>query len=118
MAWTILTRRVCSLNDEDRLKPYKVEGIGYDFIPDVLDRSLVDSWIKTKDAESFKMARRLIREEGNQIAGVYIVQVLRSNLTVFTQRSVVRRVMRVGCCWRDEGGKRAESRAAMCCSAR
>ena len=43
---------------------YKVEGIGYDFIPDVLDRSLVDRWIKTSDPESFTMARRLIREEG------------------------------------------------------
>jgi cystathionine beta-synthase len=25
-----------------------VEGIGYDFIPTVLDRSLVDEWVKTK----------------------------------------------------------------------
>jgi cystathionine beta-synthase len=43
---------------------YKVEGIGYDFIPDVLDRSLVDEWVKTQDRESFQMARRLIRQEG------------------------------------------------------
>jgi cystathionine beta-synthase len=43
---------------------YFVEGIGYDFIPDVLDRSLVDYWVKTSDKESFVMARRLIREEG------------------------------------------------------
>ncbi|MBL8858761.1 MAG: cystathionine beta-synthase [Planctomycetes bacterium] len=43
---------------------YKVEGIGYDFIPDVLDRSLVDEWIKTEDRPSFQMARRLIRQEG------------------------------------------------------
>ncbi len=53
-----------SLNDEDRLQAYQVEGIGYDFIPDVLDRNLVDSWVKTKDRESFVMSRRLILEEG------------------------------------------------------
>lgn len=43
---------------------YKVEGIGYDFIPEVLDRSLIDRWIKTNDQDSFTMARRLIKEEG------------------------------------------------------
>ncbi|HJO27711.1 MAG: cystathionine beta-synthase [Planctomycetes bacterium] len=42
---------------------YKVEGIGYDFIPDVLDRELVDEWVKSEDRESFQMARRLIRQE-------------------------------------------------------
>jgi cystathionine beta-synthase len=43
---------------------YKVEGIGYDFIPDVLDVKLVDRWIKTNDRDSFRMARQLIRQEG------------------------------------------------------
>ncbi|KAF8458431.1 tryptophan synthase beta subunit-like PLP-dependent enzyme [Terfezia claveryi] len=43
---------------------YKVEGIGYDFIPDVLDRHLIDKWYKSEDKESFLFARRLIREEG------------------------------------------------------
>ena len=43
---------------------YKVEGIGYDFIPDVLDRSLVDEWVKSEDRESFLMSRKLIRREG------------------------------------------------------
>jgi cystathionine beta-synthase len=43
---------------------YKVEGIGYDFIPDVLNRSLVDEWVKTEDRESFIVARKLIRREG------------------------------------------------------
>ena len=28
---------------------YKIEGIGYDFIPRVLDRSKVDKWVKTGD---------------------------------------------------------------------
>ena len=48
---------------------YKVEGIGYDFIPEVLDRSLVDQWVKTDDRQSFQLARRLIREEGLLVGG-------------------------------------------------
>lgn len=48
---------------------YLVEGIGYDFIPDVLNRKYVDKWIKTDDAESFKLARRIIREEGILVGG-------------------------------------------------
>ncbi len=48
---------------------YKVEGIGYDFIPDVLDRSIVDEWVKTEDQPSFLLARRLIREEGLLVGG-------------------------------------------------
>lgn len=43
---------------------YVVEGIGYDFIPDVLDRNLIDTWVKTNDHDAFKNARKLIREEG------------------------------------------------------
>ena len=43
---------------------YDVEGIGYDFIPTVTDRSVVDKWYKSSDKESFVMARQLIRHEG------------------------------------------------------
>ena len=46
------------------VEPYLIEGIGYDFFPDVLDNNLVDEYVKTEDEESFIMARRLIKEEG------------------------------------------------------
>ena len=46
------------------VEPYLVEGIGYDFFPDVLDNNLVDEYVKTEDEESFIMARKLIKEEG------------------------------------------------------
>lgn len=42
------------------VKTYKVEGIGYDFIPKVLDRTEVDVWVKTHDKESLLMARKLL----------------------------------------------------------
>ncbi|XP_053971253.1 cystathionine beta-synthase [Hylaeus volcanicus] len=43
---------------------YEVEGIGYDFIPTVLDHNVIDRWIKTEDCESLNAARMLIRQEG------------------------------------------------------
>ena len=43
---------------------YQVEGIGYDFIPRVCDRTLVDEWVKVGDEESFYYARKLIKDEG------------------------------------------------------
>lgn len=51
------------------IKSYHVEGIGYDFFPDVLDNHLIDAYIKTNDLDSFRMARALIREEGLLIGG-------------------------------------------------
>jgi cystathionine beta-synthase len=52
-----------SLNVSD-VVVYEVEGIGYDFVPTVLDRSVVDKWIKSNDKMALPMAKRLIREEG------------------------------------------------------
>lgn len=52
------------LSGGKELHPYQVEGIGYDFIPDVLDTTIVDGWERTEDREAFSMARDLIRYEG------------------------------------------------------
>ena len=57
---------------------YHVEGIGYDFYPDVFDPEIVDIMYRIGDEESFDETRRFAREEGilaggstgNVIAGV------------------------------------------------
>ncbi|EKM49964.1 uncharacterized protein PHACADRAFT_264423 [Phanerochaete carnosa HHB-10118-sp] len=60
-----------ALNTDDAGKLYIVEGIGYDFIPDVLSRDPkdVDHWIKTADEESFEAVRKLMRLEGLLVGG-------------------------------------------------
>jgi cystathionine beta-synthase/cysteine synthase A len=57
------------LGGRDEVGTYQVEGIGYDFIPDVLDRDLVDEWVYCNDRDSFRLARQLIREEGLLVGG-------------------------------------------------
>jgi len=52
-----------------RLQAYHVEGIGYDFVPTVLDQDMCDYWVKTDDDESFAMGRCVVRHEGLLIGG-------------------------------------------------
>lgn len=48
---------------------YKVEGVGYDFIPKNCDRTIADKWYKHNDQEAFTYSRRLIKEEGLLVGG-------------------------------------------------
>uniref|UniRef100_A0A0R3RF79 cystathionine beta-synthase n=1 Tax=Elaeophora elaphi TaxID=1147741 RepID=A0A0R3RF79_9BILA len=58
-------------NAEDGQKAafFEVEGIGYHFIPLLLEYDVIDKWVKVNDMETFRMARRLIREEGLLVGG-------------------------------------------------
>uniref|UniRef100_A0A1A9W8N6 Cystathionine beta-synthase n=1 Tax=Glossina brevipalpis TaxID=37001 RepID=A0A1A9W8N6_9MUSC len=55
--------RPMSLNQSDT-QFYEVEGIGYDFVPTVVDYTVIDEWTKISDKDCFPMSRRLNAEEG------------------------------------------------------
>ena len=55
---------IFSAASEDDVRQYKVEGVGEDFYPETLDRSIVDRFVMVTDAESFAAARSLARTEG------------------------------------------------------
>ncbi len=44
--------------------PHKIQGIGAGFVPDILDRGVVDEVIKVSNDAAFKRARQLARVEG------------------------------------------------------
>jgi cysteine synthase A len=44
--------------------PHKIQGIGAGFVPDVLDRSVIDEVLTVSNDEAFAIARRLAKEEG------------------------------------------------------
>ncbi len=48
---------------------WKVEGIGEDFVPSTLNAQVIDGWIRISDADSFRAARAVARQEGILLGG-------------------------------------------------
>jgi cysteine synthase A len=44
--------------------PHKIQGIGAGFVPEVLDRSLIDDIVQVSDEDAFETARHLAKTEG------------------------------------------------------
>lgn len=64
--------------------PHKIQGIGAGFVPDVLDRGLIDEIFKVKNDEAIETARRLAKEEG-------ILAGISSGANVFAALEVAKR---------------------------
>ncbi len=50
-------------------RPYVLEGVGEDFIPENYDFKNIDDWIVIGDKESFLMTRKLLKHEGIYAGG-------------------------------------------------
>src|SRR5438045_8219909 len=53
----------------DTPRPWKVEGIGEDYVPKTFNSQMVDDWVRVGDAEAFHVARELARREGMLLGG-------------------------------------------------
>ncbi|MDO8748433.1 MAG: cysteine synthase A [Candidatus Omnitrophota bacterium] len=77
----------------EKAGPHKIQGIGAGFVPEILNREVIDQIIKVSDNDAFKTARRLAKEEGLFVglssgaaawAALKIAQDLGKNKTVVT----------------------------------
>lgn len=69
------------LLSEGKFGPHKIQGIGANFVPDLLDRSLIDEIIPVSDEDAYATAKFLARTEGLLVgvssgAAVYAAKLL------------------------------------------
>jgi cysteine synthase A len=52
------------LLSQGKAGPHKIQGLGANFVPEVLERGLIDEIVTVSNDDAFEMGRRLAREEG------------------------------------------------------
>ncbi|MGB7589445.1 MAG: cysteine synthase A [Solirubrobacterales bacterium] len=77
--------------------PHKIQGIGAGFIPEVLDRSVIDEIVAVSDEDALETARLAAREEG-VLAGISAGANLKAALEVAARPELARkRVVTIVC---------------------
>ena len=72
--------------------PYKVEGIGEDFLPKTLDMKVIDDFVTVTDKDAHLMTRRLAKEEGilaGSSSGAAVLGALRVARNLDSSKTVV-----------------------------
>lgn len=52
------------LSQNKIIAPHKIEGIGDEFVPEIVDKSLIDEIITVNDDDSINMARKIAKDLG------------------------------------------------------
>ncbi len=91
------------VNEGKKVQPgsWLVEGIGEDFVPGILDLSLVDTAYAISDGEAFHEARELLKKEGI-LAGSSVGTLLGAALRYCREQKTPKRVVSLIC---DNGAK-------------
>ncbi len=91
------------VNEGKQVPPgsWLVEGIGEDFVPSILDLSIVKKAYTVTDAEAFETVRQLLRKEG-VLAGSSVGVLLHAALAYCKEQTTPKRVVTLIC---DSGAK-------------
>lgn len=77
---------------ENKTGPHKIQGIGANFIPTLLDKNVIDRIIDIKDDDAYEMSRELARIEGI-FAGISSGASLAASLTLDKEKYINKNVV-------------------------